>query len=351
MTTKGPSMSRVAFQQQTRRLPIARGFLPVAGLLLLLASLGTAQEAVPLPPPGFGWDEFQEALEQRGLDPGAYRPLVEYSMSLPADGFQIQPSIVRGGSRRGLMYGLLAAAGQLRERKALCSIRATPRFEIRSARLMLTDGILARSPRDWSTLFETLAKARINRLRLEMTALSPSRSAQLGRLAKLAEPYAMDLALGLDEVNAPLLLKTMSQSIALKAARVPPPSAAIAMSALSELGRYVSLDLDAPSITKSLRNAAAELRVPVLGLTRSVSGERPYLWRTSITAPVSLDALAADGATGFEIGPLPEDWQGLARQLSAWSVLAFEEDHVPAVAPELASSLRKAAPKKKTRRQ
>lgn len=271
-------------------------------------------------------------------------------MSLPADGYRIQPSLILGGSRRGLMYGLLAAAEQLRERGSLRSVKATPRFEIRAARLSLTDDLLARSPGEWQGLFESLAKARINRLRLELPALTPARSARIGVLAKLAEQCAVDLALGLDEIDTPLLMNAMSQSIAMKAVRVPPASGEAALSTLSEVGRYVTLDLDAAAITETMKHHAAELRVPLLGLTRGVSGERPYLWRTSLSAPDSLNALSSGGAVGFEIGPLPENWSGLARELTAWSTLAFEEDHTLAPAPRPSSTPRKAAPKKRAPR-
>ena len=60
---------------------------------------------------------------------------------------------------------------------------------------------MARSPGEWQGLFESLAKARINRLRLELPALTPARSARIGVLAKLAEQCAVDLALGLDEID------------------------------------------------------------------------------------------------------------------------------------------------------
>lgn len=365
MLTQGRLPSSVAFQRQVpRRLPSVCNSPPLASKVLLLALLfistvvcGTAQTVVSQvaenpnhAASGFGWTEFQRAMEQSRLNPATFRIAVEYSISLPADGYQIQPSLILGGSRRGVMYGLLAAAEQLRERGSLSSVKATPRLEIRGTRLLLTDELLARSTGEWQVLFENLAKARINRLRLEMTALTPSRSARIGVLAKLAEQYTVDLALGLEEVDAPLLMKTMSQSIAMKAARVPPASAEMAMSTLSEVGRYVTLDLDAPALTETMKRHAAELRVPLLGLTRGVSGERPYLWRTSLSAPDSLSALSAGGAAGFEIGPLPENWSGLARELNAWSALAFEEDHTLTPTPRPSSAPRKAAPKKKSPR-
>jgi hypothetical protein len=362
---QGRLPSSVAFQQQVpRRLPgvrfgprLASRALPLAILFLSFVTRGTAQATVPqvtenlnYTTSGFGWTEFQRAMEQRGVNPASFRVAVEYSMSLPADGYRIQPSLILGGSRRGLMYGLLAAARQLRERGSLLSVTAMPRFEIRAVRLMLTDELLARSTGEWQNLFENLAKARINRLRLEMTELTPSRSAGIGVLARFAEQYAVDLALGIDEVDTPLLMKTMSQSIAMKAVHVHSGSAAMALSTLSEVGRYVTLDLDAPDITETMKQHAAELRMPLLGLTRGVTGEGPHLWRTVLSAPDSLNALSAAGAAGFEIGPLPEDWAGLASELNAWSALAFEEDHTLAPTPGPSSTRKKAAPRKKSPR-
>lgn len=297
-------------------------------------------------PVEFGQAELEKVIEERGLSAKSFHVAVEYSLVLPADGFQIQGQIIRGGSRRGVMYGLLEAADQLRERKALVTMKATPRFEIRSARLRTSDQALARPEREWRGLFEALARARFSRLRLEMRELTAERALRLAQLAHLAEEHAVDLALSLQEIDPPILLKLLGESIVFKAVQVPPAAAATAMTTLSEAGRFVTLDVVADAMTLELMNAAQELRVPLLSLSASASGTGPYLWLTGLAAPESLQTLAAGGAAGFEAGPLSENWTGLEHQLGSWSTLAFTEERGRAAA----SKDQPAAKKSKTTR-
>ena len=296
-------------------------------------------------PVDFGLAELHRVIDERGLNPKAFKVAVEYSLVLPADGFQIQGQIVRGGSRRGVMYGLLEAADQLRERKALVSIKATPRFDIRSARMPAGDETLARPEREWRELFTQLARARFNRLRLELRELTAERSLRLARIAPLAEEHAIDLALDLEEIDAPILLKLLGESIVFKAVQVPGTAAATAVTTLSEAGRFVTLDLAADDMTADLRKEAQELRVPLLALNRSVSGPAPHIWLAALAAPESLEALAAGGSAGFEAGPLGADWTGLVHQLGGWSSLAFTEERGRA-----AAAAAQPASKKKTKK-
>lgn len=277
-------------------------------------------------PVDFGLAELHRVIEERGLNPRSFQVAVEYSLVLPADGFQIQGQIIRGGSRRGVMYGLLEAADQLRERKALVQLKATPRFEMRSARLRGSDEVLARPEREWSELFTELARARFNRLRIEVPELTAERSVRLARIAPLAEEHAIDLALKLTEIDAPMVLKLLGESIVFKAVQVPGAAAATALTTLSEAGRFVTLDLAADDLTADLRKEAQEMRVPLLTLSASASGPAPHVWLAALAPPETLDALAAGGAAGFEAGPLSENWTGLAHQLGGWSSLSFTEE-------------------------
>ena len=305
-----------------RRPSVVR--IRAAALLWLPALLSLP--ALAAGPVEFGQAELQKVIEDRGLNASSFRVSVEYSLVLPADGFQIQGLIIRGGSRRGVMYGLLEAADQLRERKSLAAVKATPRFEIRAARLAASDEILGRPERQWNELFAALARARFCRLRLEIQELNAERSQRLAHLAALAEEHAIDLALSLVTIDPPVLLKLLGESIVFKAVQVPTDSAATALTALSEAGRYVTLDLPADAITLDLRRVAQELRVPLLGLSTSTPEFGPYVWLTGLATPESLQPLATRGAAGFEAGPLSEDWTGLEHQLGSWSALSFTEE-------------------------
>jgi hypothetical protein len=304
----------------------------IAVAALLSTALFLPAHSLAAGPVEFGHAELQKVIEERGLNARSFHVAVEYSLVLAADGFQIQGQIIRGGARRGLMYGLLEAADQLRERKTLAAVKATPRFEIRAARLHAGDEVLGRPEREWRGLFEALARARFSRLRLEMRELTAERSLRLARIAPLAEEHAIDLALSLEQIDPPLLLKLLGESIVFKAVEVPPGAAATALATLSEAGRFVTLDIAANAMTAELKSQAQELRVPLLSLSKSEAGTAPYVWLTGLAAPESLQTLAAGKAAGFEAGPLSENWTGLEHQLGGWSSLAFNEERGRAAA-------------------
>lgn len=76
----------------------AGGLVAVAALFVptLVAPAAARAEG----PVDFGLAELHRVIEERGLNPRSFQVAVEYSLVLPADGFQIQGQIIRGGSRR-----------------------------------------------------------------------------------------------------------------------------------------------------------------------------------------------------------------------------------------------------------
>ncbi|MBI5280529.1 MAG: hypothetical protein HY858_02520 [Candidatus Solibacter usitatus] len=133
--------------------------------LLVLVSAGFA--ASPLE---FGLAEYRKALDERGLSAERFPILTEYSMVLSHDGFSITGNIVRGGSQRGLMYGLLEAAAQIRRQGRLAAAKSSPATPIRGIRWFLHNaGLEERWYHDrdhWRAFFEMLARNRFNRFNL-----------------------------------------------------------------------------------------------------------------------------------------------------------------------------------------
>ena len=297
-------------------------------------------------PVDFGLAELKSVIEERGLNPNSFKVSVEYSMALPEEGFQIQGLVIRGGSRRAVMYGLLEAADQLRERKALTAMKATPKFDIRAARLVADAETLARPDKDWNELFVNLARARFNRLRLEMPALSAESEQRLARIAQMAEEHAVDLALSLDEIDSSLVLKLLGESIAFKAVEVPPAVVQVALPALSEAGRYVTLDVAAESLTNEMRKTALEMHVPLLELSKSATAAAPHVWLAGLSDLEPLRTLAAGGSAGFETGPLPARWNDIDHQLGNWSALAFTEERGKSAVRDSSAKKPRAAKKK-----
>jgi hypothetical protein len=135
--------------------------------IALLASSGALWAAGPLE---FGMAEYRKALEARGLSPERNQILTEFSMVLSGDGFSITGNIIRGGSQRGLMYGLLEAAEQIRRLGHLAPAKVDPPNQMRGIRWFLHNEELERGwyydHDHWRAFFEMLARNRYNRFNL-----------------------------------------------------------------------------------------------------------------------------------------------------------------------------------------
>src|ERR1044072_3247698 len=81
-------------------------------------------------PVEFAQAEFERALADRGIKL-AYRSGVS---QLVPEAFEIEPFRITGGDLRGLMYGFLEAAEQIRTRGRLVLTKASPATPIRGIR-------------------------------------------------------------------------------------------------------------------------------------------------------------------------------------------------------------------------
>ena len=138
--------------------------------LALLAALAAAGPARAGGPAEFGLSELRAAMEQRGLSRQRLPILTEYSMVLPHDGFSILGNIIRGGSQRGLMYGLLEAAAQIRRQGRLSPAKGEPATPIRGIRWFVHNAELEagwyHDREHWQAFFQMLARNRFNRFTL-----------------------------------------------------------------------------------------------------------------------------------------------------------------------------------------
>lgn len=136
---------------------------------LLTAALGLAL-ALPLPAAGpvdFGWQEFRRAAAERGLDPASIRTGV---VSGKPECFTLSSGSITGGDERGLMYGLLEAADQLRETGRIPDNHGCPSTAMRGIRYFLHNHDLEQnwyySKDYWQQYFSLLAHDRFNRFNL-----------------------------------------------------------------------------------------------------------------------------------------------------------------------------------------
>lgn len=193
---------------------------------LLCAGLGLSAAG----PAEFGWAELRKAAEARGIA-ARYLPLeADVSSTLKAEGFELQPARISGGDLRGVMYGLLEAAEQIRVNGRIVKTKLEPVVSLRGVRVEIGQADLAQqwfhSRAFWNEYFAELARARFNRLQLEfatppfpyllrlplfddvavegMTPYERGRNLDaLKQIAGLAMEYGIDLAIGIRSFEIP----------------------------------------------------------------------------------------------------------------------------------------------------
>jgi hypothetical protein len=169
----------------------------VAAIALIGFALSISCAAGPVE---FGLAEYNAAVASRSL-----KWKVTYDVNLePAETYRIEPfayggAHVSGGDLRGLMYGLLDAADQVRATGRIKLTHSVPSTSIRALRRFSRDG-LGNDVSDWRSYFEMLARDRFNRFTLiytEPPALDQNGLEKLRAISQLAADYAVDFTLAL----------------------------------------------------------------------------------------------------------------------------------------------------------
>ncbi len=140
-----------------------RGLCALAALFALVFAPAVTAEA---PPVEFGLNELRAALRERGIK---IRIRTEITSAAP-ESYRISSYRVSGGDLRGLMYGLVAAADQIRRRGRLYPESGKPAVKLRGIRRFLHNRDLEQDwfySRDyWTAYIQMLARNRFNRLNL-----------------------------------------------------------------------------------------------------------------------------------------------------------------------------------------
>jgi hypothetical protein len=133
----------------------------IAGLNAL--AMAAALSAGPV---DFGKRELDRALASRGLK----LPYKAGITALAPEAFEIAPGRITGGDLRGLMYGLLEAAAQIRATGRLAAGKGAPATRLRGIRYFIHNHDLEASwyySREyWDEYFAMLARNRFNRFNL-----------------------------------------------------------------------------------------------------------------------------------------------------------------------------------------
>ncbi len=174
-----------------------------ATLLMLLALGMTSLHAAG--PVDFGTAELNAATAERKI-----KLHVDTELSLnPPETFSItlyKTGMVRitGGDLRGLMYGLIEASEQIRANGKLKAASGKPATAVRGVRMTLRSYDLMQpwftSDSQWRAYFQTLARARLNRLSLMIT-LADVDTERLRALSEIATEYGVDFVLGIRKLE------------------------------------------------------------------------------------------------------------------------------------------------------
>ena len=228
--------------------------------LLLLATLAHAG------PVEFAQSELDAAMAQRKLK---LKNQVELSLDAP-DTFRIEPyaiggAHITGGDLRGLMYGLLEAAEQIRATGRFAKTSGVPAASLRGVRIALNPELEQAPEEFWHSYFRMLARNRFNRMHVVFERLeAPYRLAQF--LSRTAADYAIDFTLGVDGgITAQELAHVLIVCPSIRGMAFEDGNAQSAVfSALRVAGRRVTLDLDGATANAGVMQEALAEGVPLL---------------------------------------------------------------------------------------
>jgi hypothetical protein len=274
-------------------------------------------------PTDFGQQELRAALAERGI---TLNITTELNLD-PPETFHISSvtstsARISGGDLRGLMYGLLEAAEQIRMTGKLKVTTGEPGLRLRAVRVAPSDTDMVvlgfYSLERWTKFFELLARNRVNRATL---VLPPEKweSDRIRVLSTLAKSYGVDFAVGVRGMLGSLTLYTrlremlddcvLVRGVEMEVGREPVDFfRTVVFPALQESGRRVTLDLrgiDArPDVLRAAQ--AAGVVLDVASRSEAAALGSPF---HSIVPPESeadpvrarLNVLAGSGSTGFEV--------------------------------------------------
>ena len=198
-------------------------------------------------PIDFGLAELNAALAARNLKG---KNKAELSLD-PPESFRIEPyssggAYITGGDVRGLMYGLLEAADQIRATGRFAKAHGEHAAALRGVHIEL-DADLEHAPEEfWRSYFQMLARNRFNRAHVVFPHLTrPYRSACI--VSRAAADYAIDFTLGVageigaDEMGVLLAVCPSVRSVAVETHSA---SHTAILEAVRRAGRLVTVDMD-----------------------------------------------------------------------------------------------------------
>ncbi len=293
----------------------------------LLSSLILFSTLAAAGPVEFAQAELDSAMAERKLKS---KNQVDLNLD-PPDTFRIEPysmggAHITGGDLRGLMYGLLEAAEQIRATGHFTKTVGNPAASLRGVRIVLNADLEAAPEAFWNSYFRMLARNRFNRAHVVFQRIeAPYRLPKL--LSHTAAEYGIDFTLGVEgdtsaeELAHMLILCPAVRGVALEGSG----AQAAVFSALRVTGRRVILDLDGATSPPGVLQEALASGIPVLRPTAA--------WPPSfeVTPPIdATDARAyplfyeAMGRLSYDPKPKPEF--RAAREVGLWLAAAQQSN-------------------------
>jgi hypothetical protein len=306
-------------------------------IALLSIAVGLAAYAGPAE---FGQAELRAAMTERGM---TLNITTELNLDQP-ETFHISTvtatsARISGGDLRGLMYGLIQAAEQIRTNGKLEAVNGEPGLRLRAVRIVPLDTDLATvgfyGIDRWTKFFQMLARNRINRATL---VLPPEKweGDRIRVLSTLAHDYGVELFIGVRTMLGPRTLtaqikKMLGECVLVRGVQIEVGREpvdfyrTVVFPAVQEAGRRVTLDLRGADARPDVLRAADAAGV-VLEMASRTSAAAMGNSFHSIATPEAemepvhgkLDILAVAGATGFEVDLAGVNIENYERVYWAW---------------------------------
>jgi hypothetical protein len=287
-------------------------------------------------PQDFGMAELNAAVTSHDFKI-APKFMAELDLNAP-ETFRIEPyqtggGHITGGDLRGLMYGLLEAATEIRDFGKLKMIHGTPVLMLRSVRIKAEpEADWFASETFWRGFFETMARDRFNRLHIAFDAAPQEQDfATLRMIAETAAQDGVDVAVGLDAPSPKELARLLAKCPAIRTVVLngvgPVLESGALWDVLHDAGRRVVLEAEdgetSASLTESENRSALPLRRFAVYAGVSVNPlPADFYWRMDATQNASvLDSISGGG---FEIAAtLGSDGRPTLDGIGSWGLRGY----------------------------
>ena len=300
-------------------------------------------------PTEFGQQELRAALAERGINMNVSTELnLDQPETFHISSVNGTSARVSGGDLRGLMYGLIEAAEQIRASGKLSVAIGEPGMRLRAVRITPMDTDLATSgfyaTDRWLKFFQLLARNRVNRATL---VLPPEKfeGDRIRFVSTLARDHGVDFHIGVRTTLGPRTLtaqlhKMLSECVLVRGIQIEVGRESIEFyrtvifPAVQEAGRRVTLDLRGAEARPDVWRAAeaAGIATEIAGRSSEATFGSPFhsvVTAQSVATEVDavrgrLNILSSTGATGFEVelaGPNIENYE---RVYWTWGRLGYD---------------------------